>query len=303
MTRFNLSHVEMRHLRYFVAVAEAGSFRAAAHRLRTSQPPLSRQIRQLEDLLGTPLLKRKPRGVETTSAGAILLAEARNILQLVEAGLARTQLAARGQLGRLDVGVFGSAVFDLIPRILLEFRRRNPQVELALHSMDRQAQIRALRERRLTVGFNRFFDSYPDLVCQVVHRESLVVALTPGHRLATRRRVAFADLADEPLVLHPRSARPNFIDLVLQQFDARGLRPRIEQEVDDVVTALSLVSCGLGITLVPEAATNLKLPGLTFVPLEKIGARIDLCLIRRLDDDSPLTRAFVDCVETVRRTR
>lgn len=184
----NLSTLELRHLRYFVAVVEQRSFRAAALHLHVSQPPLTRQVQQLEEALGVTLLLRKPRGVETTVAGRVFFEEARNVLALIAQGARRAQLAGQGQLGQLDVGVFGSAMFGAIPQVIQAFRQQHPKVDMVLHNLDRAGQIRALRERRLTVGFNRFFDVEPDLHWEVVHPERLNIALPA----ATRWRHAIA---------------------------------------------------------------------------------------------------------------
>jgi len=294
-----LGAIEFRHLRYFTAVVESKSFRAAAQRLHVSQPPLTRQVQQLEELLGVALLERQPRGVELTAAGAVFYEEARNLLTLVEQAVDRTQMAAHGHLGRLDVGVFGSAVFDAIPRVIQAFRLAHPKVDIVLHNLDRAGQIRALRERRLTVGFNRFFVEEADLVWDVVLAEQLNVAVHHGHPLATRKRLGLADLEGEPLILYPRAPRPGFIEQALGLFHRRGLTPNIVQEVDDVVTAIALVSSGFGLTLASDSALNLRLPGVVYVPLEANEAQIDLCMIRRADDDSALLRAFIDVVHTV----
>ena len=294
-----LGAIEFRHLRYFTAVAEARSFRAAAQQLHVSQPPLTRQVQQLEELLGVVLLERQPRGVELTAAGAVFLDEARNLLALAEQALDRTQMAAQGQLGRLDVGVFGSAVFDAIPRVIQAFRTSYPKVEVVLHNLDRAGQIKALRERRLTVGFNRFFVEEPDLIWDVVLAEALNVALPAGHRLTDHARLTIADLSGEAMVVYPRSPRPGFIDQVLGLFHRRHLTAQVVQEVDDVVTAVALVSSGFGLTIVSDSALNLRLPGVVYRPLERNEALIDLCMIRRIDDDSALLRAFIEVAREV----
>lgn len=294
-----LGAIEFRHLRYFVAVAEARSFRAAAQQLHVSQPPLTRQVQQLEELLGVTLLDRQPRGVELTAAGAVFFEEARNLLVLAEQAIDRTQLAAQGQLGRLDIGVYGSAVFGAIPRVIQAFRAAFPKVDIVLHNLDRVGQIRALRERRLTVGFNRFFIEEPDLIWEVVMAESLNVALRADHPLASRPVLRLPDLQDQPLILYPRAPRPGFMDQVLGLFHRRHLHPQVVQEVDDVVTAVALVSSGFGLTLASDSALNLRLPGVVYVPLEKNEAPIDLCLIRRADDDSALLKAFVEVARSV----
>lgn len=297
----SISALELRHLRYFVAVVEHGSFRGAALRLHVSQPPLTRQIQQLEELLGVPLLLRKPRGIEPTAAGLVFFEEARNILTLTEQAASRALLAGQGQLGRLDVGVFGSAVFGAIPRIIQTFRERFPRVEVVLHNLDRAGQIRALRERRLTVGFNRFFDEEPDLSWEIVQTEQLNVALHQDHPLARQPSLGLAQIGDEPLILYPRSPRPSFIDQLLRLFHRKGITPQAAQEVDDVVTAVALVASRFGICLVTDSACNLRLPRVVYVPLRtEDRAHFDLCMIRRNDDDSPLLQEFVAVARELR---
>lgn len=297
----NLSAVELRHLRYFVAVVEQGSFRAAALRLHVSQPPLTRQIQQLEEVLGVPLLVRRPRGVEPTSAGLLFFEEARNILLLIEQAANRARLAGHGQLGRLDVGVFGSAVFDTIPRIIQAFRDHFPRVEVVLHNLDRTGQIRALRERRLTVGFNRFFDHEPDLSWEVIQTERLNVALHHAHPLAQHPQLGLAQIGTQELILYPRTPRPSFIEQMLRLFHRKGVSPHVIHEVDDVVTAVALVSSGFGISLVTDSACNLRLPGVVYVPLRSEDrATFDLCMIHRKDDESALLQAFLKTARDMR---
>jgi DNA-binding transcriptional LysR family regulator len=290
----SFASIELRHLRYFVAVVEQGSFRGAALRLHVSQPPLTRQIHQLEDAIGVKLLIRRPRGVEATDAGVVFFEEARNVLSLIERGASRAKLAGLGQIGRLDVGVFGSAMFKAIPNVIQVFRSRYPQVEVLLHNLNRQEQIRALRERRLTVGFNRFFSEEPDLTWEVLQTEAIHVALYTTHPLAKQKRIALADIGDETLILYPRSPRPSFIEHMLRTFHERGISPKTIHEVDDVVTAVALVTAGLGVSLVTDSACNLRLPGIKYLPLRKEDqTRFDLCLIYRSDDDSRVLHAFL----------
>ena len=297
----NLATIEFRHLRYFVAVVEQRSFRAAALRLHVSQPPLTRQIHQLEEALGVSLLTRKPRGVEPTDAGQVFYEEARNLLALTAQAASRAQLAGLGQLGRLDVGIFGSAVFGAIPRIIQAFRDRYPQVEVVLHNLDRTGQIRALRERRLTVGFNRFFEDEPDLSWEVIQTERLHVALHHAHALAGSTHLSLAQIGDQPLILYPRTSRPSFIDQVMRLFHKQGVSPRVIQEVDDVVTAVALVASGLGLSLVTDSACNLRLPGVVYLPLQiQDRASFDLCMIHRSGDESALLQAFLATVRSMR---
>lgn len=300
----NLGAIEIRHLRYFVAVAENHSFRAAAERLHVSQPPLTRQIQQLEELLGTQLFLRQPRGIELTAAGAIFFEDARNILTLAEQALDRIRLAGQGELGRLDVGVFGSAALDMVPRIIQSFRKLHPQVQIVLHNLDRGGQIKALNERRLTVGFNRFFGEEAGLEWEVVLTERLHLAVHSAHPFAQRESVAFSEIQGQPLILYPRTPRAGFIDHLMRMFHERKLVPTVVQEVDDVVTAVALVAAGVGLSLVVDSACNLSLPGVVYVPLrEKDRATFNLCMIHRSDDDSPLLNAFLAVARSQRSSQ
>lgn len=299
----NLSAIDFRHLRYFVSVVEQGSFRAAALRLHISQPPLTRQIQQVEEALEATLLVRKSRGVELTEAGRVFYAEARNMLMLMEQAASRTKLAGEGQIGRLDIGVFGSAVFGAIPRIVRAFRDRFPKVEVALYTMDRSCQLKALRERRLTLGFNRFFEDEPDLKWEAIQAERMNVAIHQSHPLATRRVLELADIASEPLILYPRAPRPSFIEHMVKLFQRRKLSPTSIQEVDDVPTAIALVSSGFGLSLVTDSACNLRLPGLVYIPLSKEDRAVfDLSMIYREDDDSALLKEFLRVARGLRST-
>lgn len=295
------NRVDLRHLRYFVSIVENGSFRAAAEALNISQPPLTRQIQQLEDIIGTPLLVRRASGVQPTEAGASLATEATNILALVERACTNAGLIGAGQLGRLDVGVFGSAVLDIVPRIVLDFRNRHPDVEVVLHNMDRETQVKALRERRIEIGFNRFFEDHPELIWQPVVREKMLIAAPSNHPLTAQASVSLQDLAGEPLIFYPRTSGPGgFSNYLLRLFHSLNIEPNIVQTVDDVVAAVSFVSSGLGITLGVESAQNLRLPGVTYVPLtEGEASAFDLSVIYRASEHSQVLDAFLDSVRTV----
>lgn len=295
------SRVDLRHLRYFVAIVRNGSFRAAAEELNISQPPLTRQIQQLEEIVGTPLLLRKSSGIETTEAGAALATEATNILTLVERACINSGLIGTGQLGQLDVGVFGSAVLDLVPRVVLDFRSRFPNVEVVLHNMDRETQVKALHERRIQIGFNRFFQDHPDLVWERVVRERMLVAAPSNHPLAAKATISLRDLANEPLIFYPRTNQPGgFSNYLMRLFHNLNIDPQIVQNVDDVVTAVAFVSSGLGLTLGVESATNLRLPGVTYLPLEEGEASaFDLSVIYRAAEESPLLNGFLQSVRAI----
>lgn len=289
--------MELRHLKYFVALAEELSYCRAAARLHISQPPLTRQIQQLEEDVGTRLFSRSTRGVELTPAGVAFLKEAQHILGMVKVARERAVKAGCGQTGRLDVGIFGSAIFNHIPRLLLLFRSRYPEVQIALHEQTKAEQIQALRERRLTVGFNRHVTYEADIAVETVFREPLVVALQSKHPLARHKAIRVSEIAGEPLVLYPSNTRPGFADDVMALFRDEARQPTVAHEVTDVVTAVALVASGFGLCVTPRAASSLRLPGVVFRPVKgEPPPTIDLACLYRRNDDSPILAAFLDIV-------
>lgn len=294
--------LELRLLRSFVTVAETGNVGRAATRLHISQPPLTRQIQQLERDLGVQLFERGARGVELTDAGALFLEEARNLLLLAEQAKERVQQAGRGEMGRFDVAIFGSAIFDMIPQILLAFRRQHPQVNLVVHSMNRGEQIEALRQRRINVGFNRFVRDAPDISSEVVHAEPLYVAAN-HHSLFSRMRVVpLQALREEPLVLYPAAPRPSFADFVLDLCRREGFGGQPSQLVTDTASAAALVGSGFGTAIVPRSARNLKVPGVVYRPLQCTDPQpeVDLSVLYRQGDEAPILQRFLKTVERFR---
>lgn len=286
--------MDLRRLKYFVAVAEELNMVKAAARLHISQPPLTRQIKLLEEELDTLLFIRTPRGVELTDAGRLLLDEARNILSLAGLAAERAHKAGRGLLGRIDVGIFGSAVFGTIPNILQAFRQEYPEVELVLHSMNKGQQIEALRQRRLTIGFNRLLEPLPDIASEQIASERLFLAVNRSHALAKRKEIPWRELAPHPLVLFPSGSRPSFIDWVFQFCAKEGFVPNVAQEVGDAVNGIALVATGFGMCIVPESATNIRIPGVVYRPLSSEPMpEVDLSCIYRKDDESPLLAKFL----------
>lgn len=296
--------IELRLLRSFVTVAETGNVGRAAARLHISQPPLTRQIQQLERDLGAQLFVRGARGVELTDAGVLFLEEARNLLFLAEQARERAQRAGRGEIGRFDVAIFGSAIFDTIPQILLAFRRQNPDVHLVVHAMNRGEQIEALRQRRINAGFNRFVRDAPDIVAEMILAESLFVAANHHSQFSRMRVVPLKSLAEEPLVLYPASPRPSFADFVLDLCRREGLRPHESQVVTDTATAAALVGSGFGTAVVPRSARNLKVPGVVYRPLHCADPQpeVDLSVLYRLGDESPVLQRFLKTIERFKAT-
>jgi DNA-binding transcriptional LysR family regulator len=297
--------MDLRHLRYFVAVAEEGNLGRAAARLHISQPPLTRQIQQLESELGVSLFNRTPRGMELTPAGELFLDEARNIRALVDQATERTQRAGQGRLGRLDVAIFGSAILDIIPKILLAFRTRYPDVKVVLHTMTKAEQIEALGQKRITVGFNRLLTPQEGIETRRVSTERLMLAVPATHVLAQQATVRFADIAAHPLVVFPTGARPSFIDRVHKLCHEAGFEPSISQEVGDAVTGVALVASGFGVCLVPTSATTLRFPGVVYRAVEDTppGFSVDLSCIYRSGDNSPILAGLLAVIDEFRASQ
>lgn len=294
--------MDLRKIRYFVAVAEEQNMGRAAARLHISQPPLTRQIQQIEIELGVLLFERTSRGVELTQAGEFFLREARNICSIVEQSVERTKRAGQGKLGRLDVAIFGSGVLDIIPKLLLLFRQRYPEVKVVLHTMTKEEQIQALRQRRITVGFNRLLSPMADISSELVTTERLLLAINTANPLATSESVPFRALAEHPLVLFPSVGRPNFVDKVLGLCREAGFEPEISQEIGDAVTGVALVASGFGVCLVPESATTLKMPGVVYRHFSDAPptAIVDQSCIFRSDDNSPILNVFLETLRDFR---
>lgn len=292
--------MDLRQMRYFLALAEERNFTRAAERLHMAQPPLTRQIRGLEEEIGATLFLRTTKGVELTEAGLALLDEVPNLLSLAQRAKERTLAASRGLSGRLDVGIFGSGVLDVIPRILARFHAERPEVKIVLHSLSKSEQIDALRERRISVGFNRLVPPEDDLVVETVLRESMVVALPARHPLALRkelRELRITDLSDQPLILYPRLPIAGLAQQVMQAFHREKSLLSVEQEVEDVLTAIALVAGGFGVCVTTASTASLRLPGVVYRPLvSKHLSEIELSCLYRRSDESALLVAFVSVV-------
>lgn len=286
--------MEVRQLREFLALAQERNFRRAAERLRMAQPPLTRQIRALEDELGTALFIRTAKGVELTEAGQAFLDDAPNVLSLLGRAKERAQRAGQGLSGRLDVGLFGSGVLDVIPRLLAQFHQDRPQVEISLRTLAKADQLDALRERRIMVGFNRLVPPADDLVIETVLRERLVVSLPARHPLARQRRITLRDLEDEPLILYPNVPLPGLSSQVTQAFAHEGVRMHVIQQVEDVLTGIALVAGGFGLCVTTEATTRLQLAGVVYRPLACMPLQhIELSCMHLRDNRSPVLAAFM----------
>jgi LysR family transcriptional regulator, benzoate and cis,cis-muconate-responsive activator of ben and cat genes len=285
--------MELRHLRYFVAVADELHFGRAAARLHISQPPLSQQIQQLETELGFELFVRTSRRVRLTDAGRAFRDEARAILERVGEATAAARRVAEGEAGALAVGFVASATYALLPRLYRRFRERHPDVALTLSELSTAEQVEALRAGQIQVGLARAPVGDDALAIEPLAEEPLIVALPTRHPLASSRTVALRALAREPFVLFPRQPRPGWIDVVQGACAAAGFRPAVAQEALELSTAVTLVAAGIGVTLVPASAQALRLAGVAYRPLRAPAPTTRLLALHRADEPRPVVARFL----------
>jgi DNA-binding transcriptional LysR family regulator len=287
----------LRHLRYFLAVAETLHFGRAATKLGMAQPPLSQQIRRLEELVGSPLFERTTRGVRLTPAGAMLRERATATMSRLADDLEQTRRVARGEEGQLTVGFSGSVMFTELPVAIQRYRQSYPRVEIRLREMWTSEQMPALTDGSIDVGFLRDGERRPELVLTPLLREPFRVALPADHRLRRQRTVDPASLQEEPFVLFSRRHGGLAYERTIRCCLDAGFQPRIVQEAPQFPTLIRLVAAGLGVSLVPTCASTIPFPGAVFRPIRsKRWTSVDIGT--RVAGMSATAEAFV---ETVRR--
>lgn len=288
--------LDLRRLRYFVEVAQQLHFGRAAARLGIAQPPLSQQIRQLEESLGVRLFERTSRHVALTPAGEALLTDARRILHQVREAEDAVQRIARGVAGTLRLGFVGSAIDSILPGIVRRFREDVQGSRLALQELTTAQQAAGLRDHTLDVGFIRPPVFSDGLTVSEVYREPLIVALPAGHRLAERDMLELSTLSREPFVIFRRDLGEGLHDLMVNACRHAGFEPVVGQEANQMHTIVGLVSAGLGIALVPQSVSQLRPGAVAYRPLSDTRIETTLAVANRADDDSVLVARFMDVV-------
>lgn len=289
--------MELRHLRYFIAVAEELHFGRAADRLHISQPPLSQQIRKLEEELGVELFSRAHRHVELTHAGRVFLIEARQILSQMERAAEAAKRADRGQIGPLVVACGPLAVQTVLPLVLKVFRARFPEVELSLKESTMQEIVEALQERTADIGLLMpYFDSEM-LQRQIVLTVPMVAALPKSHPLAKRRRIRVKQLANERFVLCSHRSAPGFYEHTIGLCQRAGFTPKLAQEAGQHPTLLALVAGGYGVSVIPALHNPGAPEDVALVQIQEPWATMQLCIAWRASDSSPVLTAFIDVVK------
>lgn len=287
--------MELRHLRYFVAVAEELNFTRAARKLGINQAPLSTQIKQLERELGTPLFRRETRGVQLTDAGRLLLEEARLILTQVERTKSDVTRRARGETGRINIGSSGGTYFHpLIPTIIHEYGEQYPEVILAPEASHTCLLIARLHARAIDLAFIRPPVSGSEgLKCEPLVKESTVMVLPAGHALAGSRSAPLSALAKERFILFPRMLNPGNYDAIVAACHRAGFDPILGQEAPQIVSTLPMVAAGLGVSLAPQSMMRLRIEGVAYVAIEGPAPPAEIHLAYCRDERSPTVRNFV----------
>ena len=290
--------IDLKQLKYFLAVAEEKSFSRAAERLHISQPPLSQQIMKLESELGVRLFARTTRTFELTVAGKALMGEAADMLAKMRMTIDTIRQIDRGEVGRLRVGIVGSAMWGPIPSLLEEFQTKYPSVTWTLHESGPNVQYDALRAKQIDVGFWREPRLDEDdlkndhLKQELCFRENVCVAVNEHHPLATLPYIELTDIRDEPMLTLAldKSAFPRYL---IQCCVKAGFQPTIFQEASEPQTLLAMVGAGLGVTLMPETTSRIGWPGVIFLPIRTNPPSANLYITYTTLDDAPVVRAFL----------
>ncbi len=286
--------MELRHLRYFVTVAQELHFTRAAAKLGIAQPPLTQQIKALERELGADLFERSGRGVVLTQAGLIFLAEARAILDHVAAAARKAKDASLGVIGRLSVGFTESASFHpLLTQALQTFQGAYPEVELTLREAPSTDLVSALAADDLDLAFVRPpFPTHPDVVCEHLANEAMVAALPMAHPMAGQTDLRLEDLAGERFILYPRAIRPGLSDEIVEACRGAGFEPKVVQEAPQLSSTINLVATGMGVSIVPEGMRHVRPRDVHYAAVLGLSVQARLALAARAKNPSRLAENF-----------
>jgi LysR family transcriptional regulator, benzoate and cis,cis-muconate-responsive activator of ben and cat genes len=294
--------MELRHLRYFTTAVWEGSVTKGAKRLNIAQPPLSRQIRQLEEQVGVLLLEPGSRPLRTTDAGRFFYEHALSILDRTEALLMMTRRVGHIERDRFGIGFVGSILYGPLPGMLRRFQSTYPSVRIDMQELTSVQQVTALREGSIDVGFGRLHVEDPTIQREVLIEEPLVVALPIGHSLLDRAEpLSFAALISEPLIVYPVAPRPSYADQVLSLLKQRGLKPALVREVRELQTALGLVAAGVGVSIVPDAVQRFRREEIVYRALHDETATSPIIMFSRAGDQSPEIAEFLKLVRELYR--
>ncbi len=288
--------MELRHLRYFIAVAEELNFRRAAERLHLAQPPLSVQIKTLEDELGLQLLERSTRSVKLTPAGRVFLDEAREVLMAVERAEQRVRNVQHGLVGTLRIGVLAPTATSRLARTLRSYRQKFPGVQFSLYELTSVEQLQRLRLDSLDVGLLRPPISFSELDSCYFEESTMVLAAPAGHRLARLRRLAWKDFHNEPLVMIHPTLQHGYYDPFLNLCAQAGSTPLVGQYANDVHSKMWLISAGFGVSPTTKTIAEVKRPGLVFRELPPGLPLVQTLVVWKRANRSPIVENFLQCL-------
>ncbi len=286
--------MELRQIRYFQCVARELSFTKAARILHIAQPPLSRQIKMLEEELGVAVFERLGRGIALTDAGRYFLDQTEKMTQRLEETINATRRIGKNDRIWFGVGFVPSTLYGHMPALIRQLRQLNTQVEIGLVEMTTLQQFEALKSGRIDIGVGRILIKDEEIERLVLTDEPLVVALPITHRLAGRVSVRLTDIMEEPLILYPAKPRPSYADHVLDLFRQKGYSPQIIQEVNELQTAIGLVTATIGIAIVPESVRRLHRDDVVYVNLDEPEFTSPIMLSWRKNDHSAFLEQTID---------
>lgn len=296
--------MDLKQLRYFVAVAEELHFGRAAKRLFISQPALSFDIRKFEDELGVQLFARTSKSVALTNAGEVLLGEARRLLLQAQEAQRLTIRSASGLAGRLKVGFVNSMLYRGLPSAVRRFEADYPNVEVVLKEMNTHEQVQAILRGQIDVGYAHWGTFPPEISADTIFSEPFLCCLPAAHRLARRRRVDLAALAHEPFILFPRDAAPHYHDLIIAQCVSAGFSPQIRHEARLWQTVLTMVEFEMGVALVPSVLRQVRSERLRYLPLAGDALESRTLRLRHSDEREPVAERFGEYLDDeIRRLR
>jgi DNA-binding transcriptional LysR family regulator len=292
--------MELRHLRYFVVVAEELHFTRAADRLNMAQPPLSQQIHQLESELNVKLFYRTKRQVELTAAGKILLKNVYKILNDIEKACDSAQRANRGEIGEIIVGFTGSATFDILPNLIQMYRKKFPLVDLTVLQLSTTDQIHSLLSGEINIGILCAPIKNSELNFEVIRQEPFIIAMPKNHPLASNPApIDVQELSKELFIMTPRKAGQIYYDIIINICHNAGFSPNITQEVHELHTSISLVAAGMGVALVPYSIQNFRIKGIIYRQLKNSSSTLKTALAWRSDEKSPLVHSFITLAKKI----
>ncbi|MBR8838220.1 MAG: LysR family transcriptional regulator [Stigonema ocellatum SAG 48.90 = DSM 106950] len=294
--------MELRHLRYFITVADERSFSRAAERLQIAQPPLSQQIQALEAELGVKLFDRRKRPLQLTLAGQAFLEESRSTITKLEQAVHKTQRIHQGELGYLTVGFTSSIANGVLPNILRTFRQQYPEVKLILREENSAFQIQGLRDHQTDIIFvyqNYDFAEANDLEVMPLLQEKLVVVLPEQHPLTTQSKISLTALADEEFVMPHCPVVSGLSEQIYYLCVQAGFVPKVTQEAVFMVTILGLVASGIGISILPSSVQNLRRKGVVYRSIQEKTTVTQLTAVWRHDQSSTILQQFLDIAKTV----